>query len=166
MPSASVSAATSAKAGERRSCRTRELHIVARARRAIGVRRISRSLFLPRSMHVRLSVARSPSRPWPAIARADRIHAALDELARAHLEVEGDLLVHFLVERHAPEPRAKGALHRANSTLRHAGGEPPPGGQFGGQLRAAGLGEAYSLARRPSSDVPHSASIQPRRSMR
>ena len=41
----------------------------------------------------------------------------LDQLAGAHLEVEGELVVHFLVDRHPPQPRAQGALHDANSTF-------------------------------------------------
>ena len=36
------------------------------------------------------------------LARDLRIHAALDQFARAHLDVEGELFVHFLVDAHAP----------------------------------------------------------------
>jgi hypothetical protein len=32
------------------------------------------------------------------------IHAALDQLARAHLDVQRELLIDFLIERHTPEP--------------------------------------------------------------
>jgi hypothetical protein len=36
-----------------------------------------------------------------------RIHAAGDELARAHLDVQVELLVDLALERHAPQPRAE-----------------------------------------------------------
>ncbi len=41
----------------------------------------------------------------------------LDQLAGAHLEVEGELLVHLLVDRDPPQPRPQGAPHDANSTF-------------------------------------------------
>ena len=62
------------------------------------------------------------------LARDRRIHPALDELAGAHLDVEGELFVDFLIERDAPEPRTERSLHsdRNASTgstrvARHAG---------------------------------------------
>jgi hypothetical protein len=36
------------------------------------------------------------------IASGLRVHAALDELARAHLDVQRELLVDFLFDRNAP----------------------------------------------------------------
>ena len=37
------------------------------------------------------------------ISRADlRIHAALDQFARAHLDVEGELLIDFPIDRDTP----------------------------------------------------------------
>ena len=41
------------------------------------------------------------------LARGLRVHAALDQLARAHLDVEGELLVDLLIERHTPQPRTE-----------------------------------------------------------
>jgi hypothetical protein len=38
------------------------------------------------------------------VAGALRVHAARDELARAHLDMEGDLFVDLVVDVHAPEP--------------------------------------------------------------
>ena len=38
------------------------------------------------------------------LARDLRVHAALDQFARAHLDVEGELFIDFLVERDPPEP--------------------------------------------------------------
>ena len=40
-----------------------------------------------------------------------RVEAVLNELARAKLDVEGELFVHFLIEWHPPEPRSKRAFH-------------------------------------------------------
>jgi len=37
-------------------------------------------------------------------ARRGRIHPALGKLARAHLDVQADLFVDLLVNRHAPQP--------------------------------------------------------------
>jgi hypothetical protein len=45
------------------------------------------------------------------------VHSLGHELARAHREVKLDFLVDFLLDRHAPQPRAKGALHVPNSTF-------------------------------------------------
>ena len=36
------------------------------------------------------------------VARRLRVEAALDELARAQLDMQGELLVHFLIERNSP----------------------------------------------------------------
>jgi hypothetical protein len=41
------------------------------------------------------------------ITRCLRIHPALDELARPHLDVQSEFFVHLLIERHTPEPRTK-----------------------------------------------------------
>lgn len=92
--------------------------------------------------------------------------AACDELARPHLDVEGELLVDLLIDRHAPEPRAKGVLHRASRIF-----ETPPEKRRHDSVLAASCSRPvsvrrYSLARRPSSDVPYSASTQRRRSIR
>ena len=46
------------------------------------------------------------------LASGLRIHAALDQLARAHLDVQRDLLIDLLIERHSPQPGTKGSLHR------------------------------------------------------
>ena len=45
------------------------------------------------------------------VTRRAWIHPALDELARPHLDVQRELLVHFLIEGNAPEPRTEGTLH-------------------------------------------------------
>jgi uncharacterized membrane protein len=41
------------------------------------------------------------------VARRPRVEATLDELARAQLDMQGELLVHFLIEWYAPEPRSE-----------------------------------------------------------
>ena len=46
-------------------------------------------------------IAKAPDGDMPS---GGRIHSALDELARAHLDVEGDLVVDLLIERHTPQP--------------------------------------------------------------
>src|SRR6185436_14240641 len=100
------------------------------------------------------------------IASAFRVHAAGNELARPHLDVEGDFLVDFLFDRHTPEPRAKGLLHRASRIF-----ETPIEKRRHISVSAASCSRPvsvrrYNLARRPSSDVPHSASTHRRRSIR
>ena len=83
-----------------------------------------------------------------------RIDPARDQLARPQLEVQRDLLVDLLVDRHAPEPRAQRALHDANSTFEtpvekrrqaavSAASRSRPGGGDAVELRApAELGRA------------------------
>ena len=95
-----------------------------------------------------------------------RIHSAIDELAGTHLDVQRELLVDFLIDRDPPEPRTKGALHVENSTF-----ETPAEKRRHVAISASSCVRPvsvsrYNLARRPSSDVPHSASTQPRRSSR
>ena len=53
------------------------------------------------------------------LARLGRMHALLDELPRAHLHVEGQLRVDFILDGSAPEPRAEplSELHAGNSTF-------------------------------------------------
>ena len=51
------------------------------------------------------------------LAGGGRIHPAGHELADAHLEMKGELLVDLLVDGHTPQPRPQGALHVANSTF-------------------------------------------------
>jgi hypothetical protein len=41
------------------------------------------------------------------LARRRRVHAPIGQLARAHLDVEGELFVDLLIEGNAPEPRPK-----------------------------------------------------------
>ena len=41
------------------------------------------------------------------LASRFRIHPALDQLAGPHLDVQGELVVYFLIERHTPEPRTQ-----------------------------------------------------------
>ena len=106
MPSASVSAATQREA---RRC----LHLPER------VRHIVPELFEPLCQpHFSFSLsAQVFARAFELseiadarqhdLARGLRVHAALDQFARAHLDVELELFVHFLVERHAPQPRTQ-----------------------------------------------------------
>ena len=96
MPSASVSAATNVKTG-------RCLHLTQRRR---DVRHgtlpaieshASRDLaFSPRPTQVRFSLQTSPSRASTISRAILLIHAAFDELTRAHFDVKGDLFVDFL----------------------------------------------------------------------
>jgi len=46
------------------------------------------------------------------------IHAALDKFTRAHLDVEVELVIDFLIEWDSPEPRAKGTLHHEFRSVR------------------------------------------------
>ena len=39
------------------------------------------------------------------LARRLRVEAALDQLARAQLDMESELFVDLLIERHTPQPR-------------------------------------------------------------
>ena len=66
----------------------------------------------------RLSEARDIAEPPEGqLSRRRRIHAARDELARAHLDVQGELLVDLALERHTPQPRTERALHVDSRTL-------------------------------------------------
>ena len=51
------------------------------------------------------------------LARQVRIHSALDQRARAHVDVEVELFVDFLFNRNVPEPRTQGAFHLARSSF-------------------------------------------------
>jgi hypothetical protein len=51
------------------------------------------------------------------LVREVRIHSALDQRARAHLDMEGELLVDFLFNRNVPEPRTQAAFHLARSSF-------------------------------------------------
>ena len=51
------------------------------------------------------------------LPRGGGLHPLLDQLARPHGQVKGELFVHFARERHLPEPGAKGTSHRAKSIL-------------------------------------------------
>ena len=55
--------------------------------------------------------------PDRQLARGLRVLPLRDEGARPHLDVEGDLLVDFLFERHPPQPRTEQASHRASRIL-------------------------------------------------
>ena len=164
MPSASVSVATSVNAGAVRNCRNANLM----SSRNSSSHRVT--------LHLTISLsAKVHTRPLEAAhvahlldrqrARGRRIHAAGDELARAHLDVQRDLFVELLIERHAPQPRTQGTLHVANTF------ETPVENFFHVAISAASCSRPasvsrYNLARRPSSDVPHSASTHPLRSSR
>ena len=116
MPSASVSVATSVKAGELLQLPERELHVVAELLEPLGEAHLTISLSAQvghRSFEAR-DIAQPADRQ---LARGRRIHAARDELARPHLDVERELFVDFLIDRDAPQPRPKGALHVANRTF-------------------------------------------------
>src|SRR6185503_14299894 len=82
------------------------------------------------------------------------------------LDVQRQLLVDLLIDSNAPEPRTEGALHLENRIF-----ETPVENRRHVAVSASSCSRPesvrrYSLARRPSSDVPHSASTQPRRSRR
>ena len=79
------------------------------------------------------------------LARGRRIHAARDELARAHLDVQRELFVDLLLERHAPQPRTEGALHVANRTFETPAENRRQVASLGGELLAARVGEAVQL---------------------
>ena len=45
------------------------------------------------------------------------IHTAGDQLTGPHLDMQGKLLVDFLIDRHTPEPRTQRTLHLENRTF-------------------------------------------------
>jgi hypothetical protein len=96
----------------------------------------------------------------------DLVVAERPALASAHLDVQGELFIDLLLDRNAPQPRAKRTLHLASRIL-----ETPAVNSRQASVSAASCARPcrvrrYSFARRPSSDSPHSASSQPRRSIR
>ena len=106
MPSARVSVATSVKAGERLQLADREFQIVAELVEPLREAHVPISLSA-KGRH-RAFEARDIAEPAERqLACGRRIHAALDELARAHLDVQGELFVDLLLERHAPQPRTQ-----------------------------------------------------------
>ena len=106
MPSASVNVATSVKAGEPFSWRMREFQIAAELVEPLREAHVAVSPSA-KCRH-RLFEARDIAEPAERqLARGRRIHAALDELARAHLDVQGELFVDLALERHAPQPRTQ-----------------------------------------------------------
>ena len=144
MPSASVIAATHVNAGARPQLPDRELHIVSELFEPLGEPHVTISLSA--QVHTGSFEACDVAQPADGdVARGLRVHAALDELARPHLDVKGDLLVDLLIERHAPQPRSKGALHGANSTFETPAENRFQVASFGGQLHAAGFGEPVDL---------------------
>ena len=116
MPSASVSGRDERERRRVSQLPERELEIVP-------------ELFEPaRQAHFTISLsAKVEHRPFEArdvaqpadrqFARDRRVHAARDELARPHLDVQGELLVDLLIDRDAPQPRTQRALHVASSTF-------------------------------------------------
>ena len=108
MPSASVSTATRVNAGRRLQLPQRNRHVVSDVVEPLCQSHLAISLsakVLARPFELpEVADARQHD-----LARDLRIHPALDELARAHLDVEGELFVDLLVERHAPQPRAERA---------------------------------------------------------
>ena len=114
MPSASVIAATTVKAGERPQLPDRKPDIVPAFLEPL--RQAHLTISLSAQVHARaFEVSEVTNARQDDVARRLRVQAALDELARAQLDMEGELLVHFLIERHAPEPGTK----RAISSSRH-----------------------------------------------
>jgi hypothetical protein len=64
-----------------------------------------RSISLSPEVHTRsLQIPDVTKPPNRRFAGCSRIEAALDELARTHLEVEGDLFVDLAIDRHSPQP--------------------------------------------------------------
>ena len=63
---------------------------------------------------MRAEVAEAGQRGAPGVGR---VHPGVDQLAGAHLEVEGEFFVDLLIDRDPPQPRAQGAPHDANSTF-------------------------------------------------
>jgi hypothetical protein len=86
---------------------------------AHGKLHVVSGLFEPlRELHLTLSLSakvdacafEAPDITQPAdshLAGNPRIGSTLDQFACAHLDMEGELLVDFLIDRHAPEPRPK-----------------------------------------------------------
>ena len=60
-----------------------------------------------------------PEPSYRGLARLRRRHASFDELARSHVDVEGQLRVDFVLDPGPPEPRAQPLpeLHAGSSTL-------------------------------------------------
>ena len=137
MPSASVSVATSVKAGERSQLPERELQIVAELVEPLRRRAFHDLSFCQGPLIVRLRLRDVAQPAERQLARGLRIHAALDELARPHLDVQARAL------RRSPDRSARATATNEGSAscgeqhLRDAGGEPPPGRHLGGELLAA-----------------------------
>lgn len=115
MPSASVRVATSVKAGESQLAK-RKLQIVHELFEPKGHAHFTISLSA-KVRHCAFEAREVAQATRRQVAGGLRIHAALDELARPHLDVQRELLVDLLIDRDAPEPRTQGALHQENRTF-------------------------------------------------
>ena len=106
MPSASVSAATAVKAGDAFQLSQRKRHI--RLAFVEPLREAHLAISLSAKVDTRAFELPEVANPrQDDVARDLRVEAALDELARPQLDMQGEFLVHFLIEGHSPEPRTK-----------------------------------------------------------
>ena len=148
MPSASVSTAAIVKPGFVRHCRnangTSCRSSSSQSRRAHGV------VALPaQARELRFDARRSPTGAARARApRADR--SRVDQLPRAQLDVMGELVVHFLLDRHAPQQRSQPLANghgytRLDQDAIDRGGKRRPGGGMARELLPSGPREAIEL---------------------
>ena len=103
IPSASVSAATAVKPGN-------ASHLPKR-RRDIGTQLLDELSQAHLSISLSAKVHAGPLEPADVtkprehhLARNPRIHSSIDELSSTHLDMEGDLLIHFLGDVDTPKP--------------------------------------------------------------
>ena len=104
MPSASVSTATSVNAGDRLQLSQCNGHVVSEVFEPLCQPHLTISLSA-KVLAGPLELAEIADPRQDDLARDLRVHPALDELARAHLDMKGEFFVDFLIERHAPQPR-------------------------------------------------------------
>ena len=118
MPSASVNTATAVKPGFLRSCRHGKRDILRELREVFRAAHVVVPLFADGAAG-RVDPVDVPEPPNRGLARLGRMHPLFDELARAHLDVKGELRVDFVFDAGSPETRAEplSELHAGSSTF-------------------------------------------------
>jgi hypothetical protein len=104
MPRPSVNTAASVKAGFVRHCRSAN---VMSWRNPRASRAVPRFVALPANAGQRGCDAPALDAPLGRPARFRRIHAAVDQLLGAQFDMMRELVLHFLLDRHAPQQRTQ-----------------------------------------------------------
>ena len=102
MPSASVIAAISVKRRRGSQLPDRERHVVSEFFEPLRQSHLAISLSSKVNARPFQPIRASPSRAMHHLASSLRVQPLVDQLARPHVDVEGDLFVHLLGDVHTP----------------------------------------------------------------